>query len=176
MKIVLIGCRGAGKSTVGKRLADRLGMSFVDTDDLLTERHGRSITEIVGSQGWDRFRAEEKAIIKEISALDNLVIASGGGSVLDEENVRSFGKNGLIVWLKADPEVLVSRLSRDPKNFFQRPSLTGKGLAEEIREVLTHRNPLYERASSIRLDTSSLTEEAVVEEICSILEKRTEGK
>jgi shikimate kinase len=172
MNIVLIGYRGSGKTTVGKRLAARLKMSFVDTDDLLTERYGNSITEIVESNGWDHFRAAEKAIIKEISIKDNFVIASGGGSMLDDENVRSFGENGLIVWLKVDPEVLLNRLSNDPQNIFQRPSLTGKGLLEEIGEVLTYRNPFYEKASAIQLDTSTLSVEAVVEKIFSILQRR----
>jgi shikimate kinase len=172
MNIVLIGYRGSGKSTVGKRLAERLKMSFVDTDDLLTERYGHSITKIVESNGWDHFRAAEKAIIKEISIQDNLVIASGGGSVLDDENVRFFGENGLIVWLKVDPEVLFNRLSNDSQNIFQRPSLTGKGLLEEIEEILTYRNPYYEKASAIQLDTSTLSVEAVVEKIFSILQRR----
>jgi shikimate kinase len=175
MNLVLIGYRGAGKSTVGKQLAERLGMRFVDTDDLVAKRHGCSIAQMVESRGWDYFRAAEKAVITEISGLDNLVIASGGGSVLDEENVNSFRKNGLILWLEADPEVLLKRLRSDPKETFQRPSLTGKDLSEELQEVLTYRKPLYERASSFRIDTSGLSEEAVVEEIWCLLKKRSGG-
>ncbi len=99
MNIVLIGYRGAGKSAVGEKLAARLGKEFVDADDLLEKREGRRIREIVESQGWQYFRALEKEILSEVAARDNLVIAPGGGAVLDMANVKALQKNGLIIWL-----------------------------------------------------------------------------
>ncbi len=165
MNIVLIGFRGSGKSTVGKRLANCLGMEFADTDDLLQKQHGMSIREIVGSHGWEYFRAAEKRIVEDISLENHLVIASGGGVVLDEENVTALRRNGLTIWLKADPKTLLRRMGEDPQTLGCRPSLTGKGLSEEIEELLTCRNPFYQKASAFELDTSEMDVEAVVQHI-----------
>ncbi|MEW6375577.1 MAG: shikimate kinase [Thermodesulfobacteriota bacterium] len=172
MNIVLIGYRCAGKSTVGKRLSDRTLMRFVDTDDLIEECHGVLIRDMVRSHGWDHFRKMERKIIKEISAQDNLIIALGGGAVLDPENIMILKKNGLIIWLKADREVLLKRMGEDPRTIFKRPTLTGKGVLEELEEVMAYRAPLYERAAEIELDTSVLDVEAAVEGVLSILQER----
>jgi shikimate kinase len=169
MNIVLIGYRGSGKSTLGKRLAGCLGIKFVDTDDLVQERHGVSISDLVEAHGWEYFRAAEKSIIKEIADRDHLVIAPGGGAVLDPDNVTALRRNGLMIWLKADSQALLERIGDDPQTIGRRPSLTGKGLAEEIEEVLAYRNPFYERASAVQLDTSEMDVEAVAERILSIL-------
>lgn len=172
MNVVLIGYRGAGKSTVGRRLATRLGREFVDTDDLLEKRHGALIRDIVKSRGWGHFRAMEKRIIEEISSGDNLVIAPGGGAVLDDENVRSLKKNGLVIWLKADRQVLYKRTGEDPRTISSRPTLTGKGTLEEFEEVMAYREPFYQKAADIQLDTVDLELEEVVERILSILLER----
>jgi len=136
MNIVLIGYRGSGKSAVGRRLADRLQMKFVDTDLLIEGRHGVLISDIVESYGWDRFRAMEKQIIEEISSHDHLVIASGGGAVLEAENVKALGRKGLIIWLKANGEAIRKRIVQDHRTISMRPSLTGKGVIEELGEVM----------------------------------------
>lgn len=93
----------------------------MDTDDLLEERDGALISDMVRTQGWGYFRAMEKKIIKEISELDNLVIASGGGVVLDADNVMALRRNGFIVWLKADRQVLHERMGQDSRTLIQRP-------------------------------------------------------
>jgi shikimate kinase len=124
MNIVLIGYRCAGKTVVGKRLADRLQRRFVDTDDLIESKEGQ-ISDIVKSHGWDYFRAMEKKVIEEISKEDNLVIALGGGAVLDPDNVVNLERNGLIIWLKADREVLRKRMEQDPRTFTSRPTPRG---------------------------------------------------
>ncbi len=170
MNIVLIGYRGSGKSTVGKRLAGCLEMEFVDTDSLLQKEHGMSIREIVEAYGWKYFRAAEKRIIKEISLKKHLVIASGGGAALDAENVTALRRNGLMIWLKADSQILLRRMGEDPRTLGCRPSLTGKELSEEIGELLAYRNPLYRKASAFELDTSEMNVEAVVEHILAILD------
>jgi len=172
MNIILIGYRGAGKSAVGKRLAGRLRMRFVDIDDLVEESHGASIREIVESAGWEHFRAMEKATIQEIAQQSGFIIAPGGGAVLDPENVKSLKNRGLIVWLKAEPEVLAERMSSDPQTIGSRPTLTGKGALAEIREVMSSRESIYKKAATIELDTSTLDIEAVVEKVLSILQKR----
>ncbi len=169
MNLVLIGYRCTGKSTVGCGLAARLKMRFVDTDDLIEERQGASITEIVKSHGWEYFRVLENQVIAEISTDDDLVIAVGGGAVLDPQNVMAMKKNGLLIWLKADSKTLFKRMGKDSRTFSQRPTLTGQGTLEEIEEVIAYREPFYQRASEVCLDTSALDVEAVAEKIVAIL-------
>jgi shikimate kinase len=171
MNIVLIGYRCAGKTVVGKRLADRLQRRFVDTDDLIESKEGK-ISSILKSHGWDYFRAMEKRMIEEISKEDNLVIALGGGAVLDPDNIVNLERNGLIIWLMADPEVLRKRMNQDPRTFASRPTLTGKGTLEELEEMIAYRNPFYDKAAKIQFDTSALDVEAVVENILTVLKEK----
>jgi len=169
MNIILIGYRGSGKSEVGRRLSTRLGMKFVDTDDLIEKCQGSSISEIVQTYGWNHFRSLEKEMISTISDCDQQVVAAGGGAVLDPDNVATMKKRGLIIWLKADPDTLLKRMQKDPQTSNRRPSLTGKGPLEEIREVLTFRNAFYEEASAAQVDTSEMDVEKVVESILTIM-------
>jgi shikimate kinase len=175
MNIVLIGYRGAGKSAVGRKLASRTGSGFVDTDDLVEERQGASIRDIVASCGWDHFRAVEKKIVEEISRKDNLIIAPGGGAVLDPENVRALKKNGLIIWLKADRQVLCNRITQDSRTIDSRPTLTGKGAVEEFGEVMVVRNPFYQAAADAEIDTESLDVEEVAEAVLSAIRRKIGG-
>jgi shikimate kinase len=172
MNIILIGYRGSGKSTVGSKLASRLKRRFVDTDDFIEERQGVPISDIVKSQGWDHFRKIEKATIEEISKGNNLVIAPGGGAVLDADNVKALTQNGFIIWLKADQQTLLKRIQKDGVSSTRRPTLTGKGTLEEIEEIISQREPFYERASEIQIDTSILAADAVVKSILTILKKK----
>ena len=172
MNIVLIGYRGSGKSIVGRKLATRLKLRFVDIDDLIEERQGVPISDIVKSHGWGHFRKLERSTIEEISKGDRLIIAPGGGAVLDTENLEALRKNGFIIWLKADKQTLLKRLSQDPGTNTRRPTLTGKGTAEEFKEVMSLREPIYEQASEIRIDTSMIDTEAVVENILAVLKDK----
>jgi shikimate kinase len=171
MNIVLIGYRCAGKTVVGKALASRMERRFVDTDDLIESEKGQ-ISDIVRSHGWDYFRVLEKKLIKKVSKEDNLVIALGGGAVLDPDNIVNLEKNGLIIWLKADREALRKRMEQDPRTFASRPTLTGKGAIEELEEMIAHRDPFYDKASKIQFDTSVLDVEAAVEGILTVLQER----
>ncbi len=171
MNIILIGYRGSGKSTVGRGLAYRIRRRFVDTDDLIESKEGR-ISDIVKSRGWDYFRGIEKRIIGEISQKDNLVIALGGGAVLNIDNVEALKRNGLIIWLKADRDVLRKRMNGDSRTFASRPTLTGKGTIEELEEVMSFRNPFFFFFSKIQFDTSTLDVETVVESILAILKEK----
>lgn len=157
MNIVIIGYRCCGKTSVGKLISEKLGKEFIDTDELIIEKAGCSIDEIVSNNGWDYFREIEKGIIREVSFMENLVIATGGGIVMSEENVDNLKNNGFIVWLYADTAVIKKRLIEDDISAENRPSLTGDGPSDEIRKVLKQRGPLYKRASDFSVDTSQLS-------------------
>jgi len=169
MNIILIGYRGSGKSTVGRRLADRLKMKFVDTDDLIEERYGAPISAIVKSHGWGHFRKLENNVIEGISKKDHLIIAPGGGAVLNTDNVKALRRNGTLVWLKADRQTLLRRMNQDPGTNTRRPTLTGKGASQELKEIMSLREPIYEQVSEIQIDTSTIDVETVVENILVVL-------
>lgn len=168
MNVVLIGCRGTGKSNLGRLLAERRGCDFYDTDDIIELRSGQSISAMVAAQGWVFFREREKEIVRELSGIDGAVIATGGGVVLDPENISFLKKNGLLIWLVADVETMAGRIREDHTNE-QRPSLTGKSLAHETTAVMAVRTPLYREAADFSVDTSGKSLEEVVDEICSEL-------
>jgi shikimate kinase len=172
MNLVLIGYRGSGKSTVGRRLAARLKMRFVDIDDLIEERQGVPISDIVKSHGWGHFRKLERSTIEEISKEDRLIVAPGGGAVLDTDNVKTLRKNGFIIWLNADKQVLLKRMNQDPGTNTRRPTLTGQGTSEELKEVMLLREPIYERVSEIQIDTSMIDVETVVQNILTVLKDK----
>jgi shikimate kinase len=167
MNRVLIGYRGAGKSAVGRRLADRLGLVFYDTDVLIEEYGGRTIQEMVSAKGWEYFREREKAVIRELSAIDAAVIATGGGAVLDPENVALLKRNGRLIWLIADPQTLITRMQADQGNRKRRPSLAGGDHAGETAALMAARTPYYRAAADWSLDTSGKTVGQLVDEICS---------
>lgn len=157
MNIVLIGYRCSGKTVVGKTLAIELGREFLDTDAVIEENAGRTIETMISTKGWDRFRETENRLVEEVSRRNNLVIATGGGIVMDEENVKNLKQNGWVVWLKGKPEVLRERMAKEQGTGRYRPSLTGTDPMEEIKEVLSVRKPFYERAGDLVVDTSSLS-------------------
>ena len=144
MNIVLIGYRGTGKSTVGRLLAARLGRELVSTDAEIVKRAQRTIPEIVAQQGWDYFRDLESDICRELASRDHLVIDTGGGAILRQQNVEALKKNGTVFWLTASVETIVKRIGGDN----QRPSLTGtKSFVDEIQEVLQERTSKYQAAA-----------------------------
>jgi shikimate kinase len=172
MNIVLIGYRGSGKSTVGKRLAQLLGMSFVDTDALIAERAGQSIKEIFAAEGETGFRERESVVIQEVTSKSNTIIAAGGGAILRPENVAAMKRSGKVVWLQADPEVLHARISADTTTAATRPHLThlGGGV-EEIRAVLEKRLPLYAAAADVTIDIGRIPLENAADHIREQLAK-----
>jgi shikimate kinase len=169
MNIVLIGYRCCGKTSVGRLISTKLGREFIDTDELIIEKTGCSIDEIVSNHGWAYFREIEKSIIKEVSSMDNLVIATGGGVVTGEENIDSLKNNGFIIWLNADIDIIKNRLNEDRNSADNRPSLTGDDPSDEIKNVLEQRKPLYRLSSDIAVDTGQLNinemADLIIEEI-----------
>ena len=168
MNIVLIGYRCCGKTSVGKFISAKLGREFIDTDDLIVEKAGCNIDEIVSVHGWDHFREIEKGVIKEVSIMENVVIATGGGVVIKEENIKNLKGNGFIVWLSADIDIIKKRLNEDKTSTDNRPSLTGDDPSDEIKTVLERRKPLYMKASDMSVDTSQLD---IIEVADMVIEK-----
>ena len=168
MNIALIGFRGTGKTTLGKRLAKRLNMDFIDLDKEIVKKAGKTIPEIFAAFGENGFRELEKKAVLEAFAKDNACIACGGGVVLSEENASSLKKNSVVVLLEANPKAIFARIGKD-KN---RPSLTGKSGYEEILHLLAERKPLYEKAAQFRVDTSSYPVAESVQEIIDMLNER----
>lgn len=165
MNIVLIGYRCSGKTATGKIIAEKMERLFMDTDVMIEQKAGCSIEDIIAGKGWEYFRTIEKDVIKEISDMDNLVIATGGGVVTDVENVRNLKKKGLIVWLKADSDILKERMVKDKEAGMKRPSLMGNDPLDEIGSVLELRNPLYENAGDLVIETDSVSEIEAAESI-----------
>jgi len=169
MKVILIGYRACGKSTVGKLLAAKLKIPFRDTDLLVEESLGMPIKEIVASYGWDYFRAREKEAIQQTAHKGTCVVATGGGAVLSEENVDLLKKMGVVVWLSAPLADIVERLAADAESQETRPQFTADSLAEETATVLQQRIPLYEKAADYSLDTSGKSASQVAEDILKYL-------
>ena len=165
MNIVLIGYRCTGKTSVGKALAEPLGKAFVDTDVYIEEKANRPISDMVAKEGWDFFREKEREAIREITSSEDLMIAAGGGAVLNIENVANLKRNGVVILLETTNETILKRMRADEKTEQQRPSLTGKDPLEEIEEVLEIRRPYYQQAMDFSVDTTSKSIEQVVDEI-----------
>jgi shikimate kinase len=165
MNIFLIGYRCTGKTTVGQFLAGRLERLFFDTDLELVKEQGMSISDIVGKRGWAAFREIEKQMIRSACERDHQVVATGGGAVLDEENVKQMKSSGLLVWLRADIKTIEKRILQDDTTRDFRPSLTPKGSIEEIEETLLMRNPYYEKAMDFLVDTDVMEVEAICDTI-----------
>ncbi len=150
--IVLIGFMGTGKTAVGKKLAVDLGLEFVDTDDLIEKREGRSVSEIFRDTGEEYFRRVEREVIAELAERKGLVVATGGGAVLNPDNVASLRKKGRWVCLRARPRTIMTRLSHHK----DRPLLNKKNQQQEIKRLLSQRDPYY-RQADLTVDTDRLT-------------------
>jgi shikimate kinase len=173
--ITLIGFRGTGKSTLGRLLASRLGWASVDTDDEIQRLTGKSISELFHAEGEAAFRRYESQVIQHLARRHKVVVAAGGGAVLDPENRRLLSVAGPIVWLTATPETLLRRLQHDPLTAAQRPPLTGHAPAEEIVRVLTERSPIYQSCADVTIDTDDREPRELVEPILAALDLAPEA-
>ncbi len=168
MNIYLVGYRCTGKTSVGKRLAERMGRLFKDADLELVENCGKSIAEIVDAEGWEGFRKREVETTRSLAGLSEVVIATGGGVVLNPENIECMRKSGVIVWMTADPHTIIERMSRDVTTGEFRPSLTGGTVQKEVEETLAERLPLYEAAMDFMVPTDGKD----LEEITRLVEEK----
>src|SRR5512144_1600067 len=159
--VVLVGMMGAGKSSIGRRLASRLGIPFIDADTEIESAAGMSIPEIFAKHGEPYFRAGEARVIARL--LDNgpQVLATGGGSVMNPQTRALIGEKAISIWLKADVDVLLKRTKR--RN--DRP------LAEKIKDLLPVREPLYAQADII-IQSRDEPHDTIIDEIMGELPKR----
>jgi len=160
--IALIGFMGTGKTVVGKRLAEKLDKEFVELDALIERKVGKTIPEIFQQDGEIAFRELEIEAAKEASKKKNVVIACGGGVVLNKINIDRLRKESLIVYLKASPGVILRRTLSDTN---ERPLLKSDNKALAVKELLKFRQPFYQRAADMTIDTSKLDIDSVVERI-----------
>lgn len=165
MSVFLIGYRGSGKTTVGRKLADRLWQPFVDLDEIIVKTAGKSIRDIFAQDGEPAFRDLETSALREAVKLADHVIALGGGAMDREENRTLLKQAGhRTIYLRCEPEEMHRRIHADPNTAEARPALTalGGGL-DEIKSVLARREPIYRGVMSGELEVTHLTpEEAVV--------------
>jgi len=152
---------GAGKTTIGRRLAKSLHRKFVDADQELEQRTGASVALIFDVEGEGGFREREKRIIDELTRLDDVVLATGGGSVLDRDNRAALTTRGFVVYLHAPLEDLIERTRRDAN----RPLLNTADPAAQMRDLLEHRDPIYRKVADLVVDTGKFNLGEVVKEI-----------
>ncbi len=165
--IVLTGFMGSGKSTVGRELAKRLGMRIVDTDELIEERMCMSINDIFSRHGEAGFRDIERQVVEQVSKLEGRVIITGGGVVLNKENIANLRRNGVIIYLHARPEVIYERV----KHHRHRPLLNVDDPRKKIKELVEYRAPFY-ADNDISIDTSDKSPKEVAEKIIKALDDR----
>lgn len=161
--IVLVGFMGTGKSRVGRLLAKRLGLDFVDMDALIEERQGKPIPRIFAEEGEPAFRRMERELVRELAAREGQVIACGGGIVLNPDNLADYAATGLVVCLSAAPDTILERVAHET----HRPLLAEGDKLQKIRDLLARRQPLY-GAVPHQVPTDGLSAEDVAERILAL--------
>ena len=166
-QIFLVGFRAVGKTTVGKELARLLGFQFVDTDELIVNRYGCSIADIVKESGWEAFRASENEVLLDLKGGSEQVIATGGGAILHQKTWEKIIPTACIIWLSATIATHAHRLSQDAASCENRPSLTGEHILAEISPILTERTPLYRKVAQLEIATDKKSVQEIVQEIAA---------
>ncbi len=164
-RIFLVGPMGAGKTTIGRKLARALHLHFVDCDHEIEQRTGATIPLIFDIEGEAGFRAREKRVIEELTLADDSVVATGGGAVLDPDNRACLRERGFVIYLHAPLEHLLARTRSDT----HRPLLKTGDRAKKMQELVRLREPLYREVADLIVDTGALTLSAVVQQIRSAL-------
>jgi len=164
--IVLIGFMGSGKTTYGKAIARVLGMEFIDSDEFIEETEGMDIISIFRQKGEEYFRELEKTAVESLSKRKGLVIATGGGTIKKEENMKALKSSGSIVYIEASAEKIMENLDGD----ISRPILDGGDKLEKITELLKERCPLYEKYKDITFTVGRGNIENNVKKLTKLLE------
>ena len=162
--IIITGFMGTGKSIVAEELARKLRMEFIDMDQIIEERQGISISDIFARYGENYFREQENKLVKELSLKENIVIATGGGTLISSDNKRILNQKGKIICLYADSQVIYNRVKR--KN--DRPLLKRKNVLNEITRLLEERKKIYDNIKW-KIDTTNLNIQEVTEKIIALL-------
>jgi shikimate kinase len=166
--LFLIGPMGAGKTTIGRQLARNLGRKFYDSDKVIEERTGASISLIFELEQEQGFRKREKAIIDELTQYDNIVLATGGGAVLDPENRQHLASRGHVIYLHAPIDYLLQRTSKDNS----RPLLQTQDPKAKLQELIETRDPLYRETAHTIIETDSCPVKRVVAKILTMIKEQ----
>lgn len=166
-RVFVVGPMGAGKTTIGKLLADDLGLEFKDVDREIEVRSGVDIPWIFDREGEAGFRARESAVLVELGQLDGVLISTGGGAIMRPENRRLMGERGAVIYLHTTVEEQVRRTSRDRK----RPLLQTEDPARVLRELMAQREPLYREVADIIIATDGRGPKAVAQELVERLRR-----
>lgn len=169
--VILVGLMGAGKTRVGRRLAERLHLPFVDTDHVIENDTGKTISELFTLMGEPAFRESERLVIARLMDGSPSIIATGGGAFIDPRTRAAMLRQGLVIWLRADLDTLVARTGRNNK----RPLLQGVGRAEKLSELMTLRYPIYAEAH-LTVDSHHGPVENTVEAVLAALRQHAGGR
>jgi len=168
-RLVLLGYRGCGKTTVGRLVADQLGWEFVDTDELVERAAARTIATIFADDGEDAFRGLEAQAVADAVRRGRCVISVGGGAVASEPSRTLLSAAGPCVWLTAPAEELHRRLEADPRSASQRPALTDTPGLAEVERVLAERRPFYEAVADVQVETGDRVVADIVQEVVALV-------
>lgn len=166
--VSLVGYRGCGKTTLAPLLAKALGWGWLDADVELERRAGRTIREIFSTEGESGFRTRERDLLAELLRGDRLVLATGGGAILNEATREDLRRAGPVVWLRASAEELYARITGDTTTAARRPNLAGGGLGEVV-ELLRRREPLYASVATILVEVDQKSPETIFAEVLATL-------
>lgn len=169
--IVLVGLMGAGKSAIGRRLAARLGLKFVDADAEIEKAAGCSIADIFEIHGEPAFREGERRVVARLLKEPPHVLATGGGAFMDAETLARIGERGVSVWLRADIELLLSRVSRRD----DRPLLKQGDKREILTALIAERYPVYAEADIV-VDSEDVPHDRMVDKIITALNRQLGGR
>lgn len=165
--IFLVGPMGAGKSTIGRQLAQSLGYEFQDSDHEIQRRTGVDIATIFEFEGEEGFRNRERTVIEELAQQDNIVLATGGGAVMVAENRQQLAARGLVIYLHCSPEQQYSRTARDRS----RPLLDTDDPQQRLKDLMAEREPVYRQVADLVVSTERRGTSSVVKEIRRRLEE-----
>jgi shikimate kinase len=175
MNLFLTGYRCSGKTTIGQSIARTIDWPFVDSDLLVIKKSGKSIQDIIDTEGWGAFRRMERSALQQICADDRQVVATGGGVVLDQSNIKAMKTSGIVIWLDVGAETIQKRMLRDKNTGNFRPALTDKGRMEEIEDMLLQRKPYYESASDFSVHTDDMPVNEITQTIIDELNQKGSG-
>ena len=166
--IILIGFMGSGKSTIGRQLAKELNMIFLDMDETIQQNLNMTIQEIFKQKGESFFRAEELLLSRKSSSLTNMVIATGGGIVLQQKAMKSLSTNGIIIYLECDFETIIQRIKTESS----RPLFTPNDLLN-FRKIFSSRISLYEENTHHMINVEGKSIESICSEVVQIIKKNS---